>query len=173
MVLDHWNAWDVDESNLHGRFHAAQKAAVALLVATKTDGKQYDFFLCHILTSSHALRVLLPVLPAKYHVPLVRQWFLFAILAYIAQLRPKIDESFIEDFVPKEGKDSWEYVRHMALKGEYATDAHWVKGLRAMMVAEEGWGGEGGWWLKAACRLAGGFGGWGGFDGRTEGYKAY
>lgn len=171
-VLDHWNAWEVDEANLADRFEKAQRAAVTLVVGSRPEGKRYDFFLLHALTSSHALRILLPHVPEKFHISLVRQWYLFVILAYIGQLRPKVNLDVIEDFEPEKGKDTWKYVQYEAVNGKYATDAHWVKGLRAMMVAEETWGDDDGWWRKAACRLAVEFDGWGGFDHRTAGYKA-
>lgn len=173
VVLDHWNAWDISVDTLQEGLHLAQRAAVAVLVASKKPGKKYDFFLCHVLTSSHAVRILLPDVPAKFHVPLIRQWFLFLILAYVGQLRPEIDTKLIEDFQPQEGADSWKYVKHRALNSEYATDAHWVKALRAMMVAEETWGEDDGWWRKAACRLADEFNSWGGFDEQTEGYQPH
>lgn len=73
------------------------------------------------------MRVLLPFIPAKFHVSIVRQWWLLALAAYIAVLRPKIDV----DYVPGEGElkgKGWEYVEHKALTGEWATDAHYVKG---------------------------------------------
>lgn len=173
VVLDHWNAWDVTEATLNDRFREAQETAVALLVATKQDHRKYDFFLCHLLTSSHALRIILPNAPAKFHVPLVRQWFLFVLLAYIGQLRPKVDTKLVTDFQPKIGEDSWKYVQYQALNGGYKTDAHWVKALRAMMVAEETWSEQDGYWRKAACRLTTDFTGWGGFDEETEGYQPH
>lgn len=175
VVLNHWNAWDLgnDEKALQERLHAAQRAAVALLVATKQEGRKYDFFLCHLLTSSHAIRILLPLAPTAFHAKLVRQWWLFVLLAYVGQLRPKIDAQIIDDFEPENEKESWKYVKHEALTGKYRTDAHWVKALRAMMAAEDTWGEDEGWWRKAACKLAAEFKGWGGFDEETEGYQPH
>ena len=71
-----------------------------------------------------------------------------------------------EDF-DTQGK-GWEYVKEMAVKGEYYTDAHYVKGLRALMVARETWGeGDDGFWVRCGVKLAREFDGWGGFgDGR-------
>lgn len=188
-VLDHWNAWQLPSSpdELKNTFAEAQKAAVALVVATNppatsdttsssTSGenthsteKYYDFFLVHLLTSSHAIRILLPLVPSKFQIPIIRQWFFFTLSAYIGQSRPRISLSLIEDYdVAGRG---WKYVNHMALTSEHATDAHYVKALRAMLVAEETWGEDDQYWLKAAVRMAGEFEGWGGFDSLTKGYK--
>ena len=59
---------------------------------------EYDFFYVHLLTTSHAVRIILPLIPAEYHVRLVREWWLLVIAIYIAQLRPKIDKQRITDF---------------------------------------------------------------------------
>lgn len=171
IILDHWNAWDVTDGNLKQSFQAAQEAAVAVVVATNRPGRKYDFFLLHVLTTSHALRILLPEIPAKFQLALVRGWFLFAIMAYAGQLRPAIDPDVISGHKMEPGKDSWKYVKHAALTSSFATDAHFVKGLRALLVAEETWGSQDEWWLKAASKLAVEFDGWGGFEAETEGYK--
>lgn len=76
-MLEHWNAWQVEDPR--AQFEESQKAAVALLVGTPRPGGRegkYDFFIVHLLTSSHAVRILLPLIPAKFQVPLVRQWWL-------------------------------------------------------------------------------------------------
>ena len=104
---------------------------------TPSDDKRYDFFAVHLLTTSHAVRILLPLLPAKFHIPLVRQWWLFTLLVYIAQLRPKINIDTIK-LVELEGRD-WSYVTEKALKGRYKTDAHYVKALRSMHEASRTW----------------------------------
>ena len=55
-------------------------------------------------------------------------------------------------------------MKERAVRGEYYTDAHYVKALRALMVAEETWGDDGGQlYLKGAIKLAEEFDGWGGF----------
>ena len=89
-ALEHWNSWDLKKPT--EQFAESQKVAVALLVAAQSkQDERYDFFAVHLLTSSHAVRTLLPILPSKHHIPLVRQWWLFTLLVYISQLRPKIN----------------------------------------------------------------------------------
>lgn len=122
LVLEHWNAWKIVDPKK--QFEESQEAAVALVTKTVLAGTHaYDFFLVHILTTSHAVRILLPLIPKKFHVSLVRQWWLLAIAVYICQLRPRISD----DIEAKPSKQ-WNYVESKAVNGRWATDAHYVKG---------------------------------------------
>ncbi|KAF2805946.1 uncharacterized protein BDZ99DRAFT_395001 [Mytilinidion resinicola] len=160
LVLEYWNAWEL--SDPRQQFEDSQQAAVALLVATQEVGKEeFDFFAVHLLTTSHAVRILLPLVPARWHVSLVRQWWLFTLSVYIAQLRPKVELERITGY-ELEGR-GWKFVVDKALKSEHALDAHFVKGLRAMKVASETWGDAHDFYLKAAVRFADSFTDWGGF----------
>ncbi|KKY19077.1 hypothetical protein UCDDS831_g05709 [Diplodia seriata] len=170
-VLEYWNALAVPANDPTAIFEAVQRAAVELLVATKggDDGKEngeeekYDFFLVHALTTSHALRRLLPGLPARCHVPLVRQWWLLVVTVYVAQHRPAVERRRVED-VDLDGRD-WDgfVVGEAALRGRWRNDAHYVKALRAMKNAADTWGDPRQFFLKAAVRFATDFTGWGGF----------
>ncbi|KAL8645184.1 MAG: hypothetical protein Q9226_007415 [Calogaya cf. arnoldii] len=167
IMLEYWNAWQISDPTQD--FKASQMAAAALLVASrKPGGAPYDFFLVHVLTTSHAVRILLPLLPPKYHIPLVRQWWLLTLSVYIAQLRPEILLSSVSDFDLK-GRD-WEWVNKQAIEAKHAMDAHFVKGLRAMKTAAETWGDDDRFYSKAAVRFGQEFDGWGGFGrSSTEG----
>ena len=170
-ALEHWNSWQL--KNPRDQFAESQKLAVALLVAAQTpndDDKNYDFFAVHLLTTSHAVRILLPLLPSKFHVPLIRQWWLFTLLVYIAQLRPKINIDTIK-LVELEGRD-WSYVTEHALTSKYRTDAHYVKALRSMREASKTWGDPNSFYLKAAVKMAEEFEGWGGFGPRDAELEA-
>ena len=159
-VLEHWNAWRL--SNPKKQFEESQYAAVAILVATHEPGsKKYDFFLVHLLTSSHAVRILLPFIPAKFHVALVRQWWLLTLAVYIAQVRPAIEIDRVLNF--KLNGETWEWVDKHAIEGKWALDAHYVKALRAMKEAAQTWGDENEFYLKAAIKFGQEFDGWGGF----------
>ena len=127
-LVDYWNAWDLG-ADPKAQFEDSQSVATALIVATHDSLKRYDFFLMHLLTSSHAVRILLPTVPPKFQIPLVRQWWLFTLLAYTGQMRPKIETSLIEDY-PLDGKN-WKDTDHLALTSEHAQDAHYVKGICA------------------------------------------
>ncbi|KAL9535702.1 Baeyer-Villiger oxidase [Sphaerulina musiva] len=165
-ALEYWNSWDLKDPK--AQFAQSQKLAVALVVAADepSNAKGYDFFGVHLLTSSHAVRTLLPLLPNKYHIPLVRQWWLFTLLVYIAQLRPKVNIDTIK-LVDLDGRD-WKLVTERALRGKYNTDAHFVKALRCMHECSKTWGDANQFYLKAAVKMAEDFDGWGGFGGFVE-----
>lgn len=159
LLLEYWNSWELTDPKK--QFEDSQRVATALLVGTPSKrSPRYDFFLLHILTSSHAIRILLPLIPSKWHVSLVRQWWLFALSAYIMELRPTIDLKRIEDYDLK-GRD-WKYVVDRAVNSEWATEAHFVKGCRSLKVVSETWGDEDQFYLKAAVRFAEEFNHWGG-----------
>ena len=129
VFLEYWNAWDLSSSNPKQQFEDSQKTAVAVLMATEPPaegGAKFDFFFVHLLTSSHAVRILLPLIPNKFHMALVRQWWMFALAVYVAQMRPTIDLDRIKDYELKER--GWKYVTDKALNSEYSLDAHFVKG---------------------------------------------
>ena len=161
VVLEYWNAWTLPDPK--EQFRQSQEAAVALLVGSQGDkhaGTAFDFYFVHVLTSSHAVRTLLPLVPPKFELSLVRQWWLFTIITYICQLRPEIDMSKIREY--KLDGRGWKGVDHSALAGKHGHDAHYVKGLRAMKDAEKLWGENDGFWLKAAVKFADEFGDWSG-----------
>ncbi|TVY41738.1 Questin oxidase [Lachnellula occidentalis] len=154
LVLEHWNAWTI--TNPTEQFRASQEAAMNLLVRTVKPGTHaYDFFMVHILTTSHAVRILLPVVPKKFHVSLVRQWWLLTIAVYVSQLRPVVDE----DLEGKPGK-GWAYVEEMAVSGPWSGDTHYVKALRAMKEAAFTWGDVHELYLSSAVHFADDFKGW-------------
>lgn len=159
LVLEYWNSWRLP--NPKKQFEDSQHAAAALLVATHEPGSKYDFFQVHLLTTSHAVRILLPLIPAKFHVALVRQWWLLTLAVYIVQFRPEIKLNIITGYDPK-GR-GWEWVDKQAVEGKWALDAHYVKGLRAMKEAAQTWGDEERYFVKAAVRFGEEFDGWGGF----------
>ena len=174
VLMDHWNAWSLDPFNASSQFEQSQRVAAAILLCAhdhtphQNPANQYDFFFVHLLTTSHAIRILLPVLPAQFHVPVLRQWWLLTLAVYITQGRPEIKIERVEGFKRKEGR-GWDWVKEQAVEGRWYRDAHFVKGLRALMVAGETWGddkdGLGGndFWLKGAVKLGEEFDGWGGF----------
>lgn len=172
-VLEYWNQWDLKKPT--DQFAESQKLAVAILVAAQSDEaeaeaeEKYDFFAVHLLTTSHAIRILLSFVPPKNQIPLIRQWWLFTLLVYISQLRPSINIDRIK-LVELEGRD-WKYVTQKAVEGKWRTDAHFVKALRSMHEASRTWGDANQFYLKAAVKVAEEFDGWGGFGPRDETLK--
>ncbi|KAF6836807.1 hypothetical protein CPLU01_03388 [Colletotrichum plurivorum] len=156
LVLEYWNAWTITDPVK--QFEESQELAVALLVATIAPGSHaYNFFTVHLLTTSHAVRILIPFIPAKFHVSLVRQWWLFTLSVYISLLRPEIDP----DNVDKDLKSRhWGHVEHEALNSRWATDAHFVKAIRAMKEAARTWGDVHERYLASALTFVDNFQGW-------------
>lgn len=158
LVLEHWNAWKIVDPLK--QFQDSQEAALALLTQTVGVGTHsYDFFFVHLLTTSHAVRVLLPFIPKSFHISLVKQWWLLVVAVYIAQLRPKISEDIEEK--PKQG---WKYVEDKAVNGPYSSEAHYVKALRAIRDMAFTWGDVHERYLAAAVQLSDDFRGWTGFE---------
>ncbi|RAK96192.1 questin oxidase family protein [Aspergillus ibericus CBS 121593] len=160
-LLNHWNAWKIQDPVK--QFRESQELAAAVLMGTHSDrtSEQYDFFFVHILTTSHAVRVLLPLIPPQFQVSLVRQWWLLTLSVYIAQLRPELDLDRIRKY-ELTGRD-WTWTAKQAVKGEYSTDTHYVKALRAFRECADTWGDAESFYLKAAVKFGEEFNGWGGF----------
>lgn len=167
-VVAYVNSWEITYPTL--QLSQAYYFASLLLSSTspqlRDDG--FDFFLVHVLTTAHAVRVLLPHLPSEHHVTLLKEWLIVAVLAYIAQKRPKLDVACVKD-LDLQGRD-WEYVRGQAIGSKYSTDAHFVKACRALRVGAETWrhNDDGDWFLKCAVKFVSEFDGWGGFDTEAE-----
>lgn len=168
LILEYWNSWALTDAT--AQFAESQRAAVLLFTGTVPPGHHqqpgYDFFLVHLLTTSHAVRIMLPFIPETFQVPLVRQWWLFTLTTYISQLRPTIKESYITDYELK-GRD-WGWVGKVALTSKHRNDAHYVKALRAMKEAANTWGDKDDWFLRAAVRFGEEFDHWTGFGPEDE-----
>ncbi|WEW58586.1 hypothetical protein PRK78_004054 [Emydomyces testavorans] len=158
-LLEHWAAWDI--TNATEQFEAVQHFATALLV--NSSAKPHDFFFVHLLTTTHALRVLFPSTPAQYHVSLLKQWWLLALGVYIAELRPRFSASSIDEIenYDLKGRD-WHWVSQHALQDKMSVSAHYVKPLRTMKEAEQTWGDPDRFYLRAALKFIDEFEGWGG-----------
>ncbi|KAF7585245.1 hypothetical protein BBP40_011596, partial [Aspergillus hancockii] len=88
-ILEHWNAWDIVKPA--AQLKELMQVAGVLLIESRTEAGEYDFFLAHALTVGHAVRVLLPVFPGEWRVDVMRQFWLFVLSVYVAQLRPGVD----------------------------------------------------------------------------------
>lgn len=125
LILEYWNAWQLNDPTKD--FQLSQEAAVALLVETVRPGTHsFNFLIVHLLTTSHAVRILLPFIPPEHHVTLVREWWLLVIAIFIIKGRPRPDPDNVDR---KIGKKSWNYVEQEALTSPYSKDAHYVKGM--------------------------------------------
>lgn len=123
LIMEYWNAWEIDDAR--EQFQLSQEAAVALFQTVRSGTHSYNFFIVHLLTTSHAIRIILPFFPAEHHVPLVRAWWLLAIAVFIVKGRPRPDLNNVDSDL--EG-NTWKHVEYQALNSQYAKDAHYVKG---------------------------------------------
>jgi hypothetical protein len=157
-LLNYWGSWKIE--NPMEQFRESQQLAVALLIGTSDAGSsdKFDWFFATVLATSHAVRVMLPSIPAQFQIPLLRQWWLNTLGIYIAQLRPEIDIDRIHK-LDTNGKD-WEWVSQQAVKGAFSTDASFVQTTRALKEQAETWGDGDGFFLKAAVRFVTEFKGW-------------
>lgn len=165
ILMSYFHSWTITEPTK--QFSQSQHLASMLLISTSpnlpTPGHGYDFFLVHLLTSSHAIRILLPFFPMESHLRLVKQWLLITLALYIAQLRPFLLEAAEAQKSYDLEARGWEFVEDKAVNGPHKYDAHFVKGCRAMKEAAKTWGDGDEWFLKCAVRFANEFDGWGGF----------
>ena len=169
--LEHWNALEVSGpgNGIEDRFEELFDVSVRLAIETGDRETQFDFFLIHILTVAHGIRILLPTLfPRDKWESIYRQFWLWTLLMYIAQLRRPIVTGSSDKFDLK-GRD-WKWVSEQALTDKWSLDAHYVKVVRALKVGAEVHGEKGGWYLKACVRFMEEFEGWVGFGRGVEDY---
>lgn len=164
ILVEHFKSWKIGDPK--NAFEQSQRLATTLLISTSSakpiNGHGYDFFLLHVLTTSHAVRIIVPFISAEYHITLLKEWALITLALYIAQLRPKLDVQQILDFDAK-GK-TWDDTTKLALESEHKYDAHYVKGIRAMREAAALWGDKDDFFQKAAVKFATEFDEWHGFS---------
>ncbi|KJR81700.1 uncharacterized protein SPSK_00785 [Sporothrix schenckii 1099-18] len=158
-LLEYWHAWDLTgrdepvQNDLTLRVREAQDVSADMLVASVVPGTHsYNFFVCHALTTSHAVRVLLPEIPPALHVGVLQQWWLLALATYVAVGRPPVDP----DNVPKDHRKTkgWTYVEQQAVSSRWSTDEHYIKN------AARTWGDIQDRYLNAAVWFADDFEGW-------------
>lgn len=133
-IMDYWNAWNFDDP-VKALEHA-QEAAVEVVIGSanpSTKSGPYNFYYAHILTSSHAMRVLLPLIPADRQISMLRQWWLFTIAVYLFRNRPAIDSNNINKTL--DGRD-WAYVEDKAINSDRLTEAHYIKGKIILHILE-------------------------------------
>lgn len=150
-LLDHCNAWTISTDPLT-HFRESQAAAAALFVGAAQSEKKHDLDLLRPLAMNHAILVILPSVPEKFHIRLVRQWWLTTLAIYIAELRPEINKDSITTY-DIQGKD-WTWVAKQALRSPHATNSRFVEGLHALKEIGGTWKESGDYYLKAAVKFA-------------------
>ncbi|KAJ0326869.1 hypothetical protein COL5a_006420 [Colletotrichum fioriniae] len=160
-VIEHWHAWVVEDPDT--QLGDCAKMAAELFMETRNNEEgMFDFYVAHILTFAHALRILLPLWSHEQKVSVMRQYGLYTMMVYIAQLRPGLD--WDEDGLSKGGETpAWDTIFKNSLNSKWMIDVHFPKVVRGMKVVEDTWGASGGLYQRAADVFVNKFNGWGGY----------
>jgi Questin oxidase-like len=145
VVLEYWNALEID--NLTSQFEEMQRLAVALAISVRKSVKQPSALTKNLLHSSRAVRVLLPLIPPKYCVPLIRQWWLLVITTYVCNGRVESATQQIAR-VDADGMD-WGTVEARSQRNGLH-DAYFIAEIVAIRQMAETWGDPDRYYLKAA-----------------------
>jgi hypothetical protein len=154
QIFSHYNQWTINQEDLPKSIEELFDLTVYLYGAThKSNEIEFDFFLLHLLTSMHAMRIIYSHLnnPEIFE-HILLQFFYFAIVIYISQLRPEINEQLIYDYKIDNEKSNWNYVIDRTLNTKLIDDAHAVKVIRALRDAEKIYGNKNGLYLKTAVK---------------------
>ncbi|KAL7266095.1 hypothetical protein RUND412_011372, partial [Rhizina undulata] len=169
LVLSYYHQLHIQD--LIEKHRLLNEAATWLLCAIHEPGKpEYDFFICHLVTVSYAVRTLMPLLPENYCEGLLSGHWLFIVIVYIIQLRPEIRKELVEE-VKINGRDWDDVVRkifsHEKKEGK-VEDVHYLKMLRAAKDSARLWKDYEEFYLKAACKFGWEFKEWTGFGSEEE-----
>ena len=165
-MIEHWDAWQVAEP-LQQLEHICDVSTL-LLLSTMDAEKEFDFYLLHLMTAAHALRVIWHIFPPERQAPMLREFAISAIAMYICQKRPSLKVSQIEA-VETKGRD-WQWVQQTAIDHPGRLDVHFFKAVRAPMAFKDTFGEKDGFYLKAAIKFLETFSGWTGFGLGLDGF---
>ena len=154
LVLSHFDQWQINSNNLGKTIEDLFDFSVYLYGAThKPDHIDFDFFLLHVLTSMHAIRMIYPHLnDPRLTEHILCQFFYIASMLYISQLRPEINKKLIHAYPIDDAKKNWNYVIEQSVNTKLAEDSHLVKVVRALRDAEAAYGAKDGIYLKTAIK---------------------
>ncbi|CAF1096970.1 unnamed protein product [Adineta steineri] len=152
-ILYHYNQWKIND-NIEKTIEELFDLTVYIYGAThKSNQIEFDFFLLHLLTSMHAIRMIHSHIDNQQILQhILFQFFYFAIVVYISQLRPEINEHLINDYKIDNAVKTWNYVIDKTLNTELIDDAHLVKVVRTLRDAEKIYGDKNGFYLKTAVK---------------------
>ncbi|CAF3853899.1 unnamed protein product [Rotaria sp. Silwood1] len=153
-VLSHYNQWKMNKENIEKTIEELFDLAVYAYGAThKPNDIEFGFVLLHLVTAMHAIRIIYPhINNQKTFEHILLAVFYFAIVVYVYQLRPEINEHLINDYKMDDEKNNWNYVIERILNTELMNDVHVVKVLRALKDAEKVYGYKDGFYLKTAVK---------------------
>ncbi|OAQ95628.1 hypothetical protein LLEC1_04065 [Akanthomyces lecanii] len=153
LILDYWNAWQIIDAT--EQFHDVQEAAVALFATSRS--RSFHLYAAQLLTASNSIRILLPNIPAEYHVSLLRQWWLLAIAVCLVTGRPQPNSA---NLVKDAGGRGWKHVIDKAVNGPFLADASYLKAVRAIKETATTWGDADELYLRSALTFVDNFTEW-------------
>lgn len=154
QILFHFNQWRMNRDDPANTIEELFDLTVHVYGGThKSNQIVFDFFLVHLLTSMHAIRILHSHIDQRdIFEHILFQFFYFAIVMYISQLRPEINEQLVNDYPIDANEKHWSYVIDRTLNTKIVDDAHAVKVVRALRDAEQVYGYKNGLYLKTAVK---------------------
>ena len=154
VIMYHYNQWNIDRKTLEKAIEELFDFSIYVYGAThKSDDIEFDFYLLHLVTSMHAIRIIYSYLNNKKIVQhILLQFIYFAIAVYICKLRPEINENFIDNYIIDTATKNWDYVIDRTLNTKLAEDVHLVKIIYSLREAEKVYGNKNGFYLKAAVK---------------------
>jgi hypothetical protein len=147
----------LDVTNLPNLMPQCADLAALLECAVHKRGEPaFDFYLNHILTLTSSIRISLPIFPVECSVQFVRSLPVLITIAYISQLRPKIDTELIEAVELAEGMTWGDVFRDFhegeGLEGKWL-EAHLLRAMRNLMEFGKMWEEKEGFFMRAAVKL--------------------
>ncbi|KAK9460196.1 uncharacterized protein V1516DRAFT_679200 [Lipomyces oligophaga] len=129
----------LDLSNPNDTIYQISYATSLLVTATHNKGDyQVDFALVHTLTASHAVLILLPLLPMQYKISLLVNLWIFILRTYIQVGRPLINPNLIWEYGGVQHEQmTWDHIVDLALTGPMMFDPHYLKVIRALKALYE------------------------------------
>ena len=136
-VLEYWNSWSITDVSVQLR--DSQRLAVLLLTASTIASSGHveentrEITFLPALKASRALRILLPLVPARFHIALLRQWWLSVLSIYILHRRPSVDPARISGQMFEHGRldgdEDWNELKRMASLLYAVEDADRLQGM--------------------------------------------
>ena len=168
--VEYWRAWDLaGTDDLTPKLKEAQRVFAGLLVAPGQ--AQHSVSLATALSVSHGVRVLLPFVPAKYHLCILQQWWLLALAVYIESGLPAVP---VAAEGPAATIQDWRHVKDKAITSNqpYMMGTYSVKlssfylihanstALHSLHTASQTWPDESDYYLATAVRFVDDFSFW-------------
>jgi hypothetical protein len=145
IMLEYWNALKLNDVTT--QFEEMQRLVVAFSISQPKSRSR------NIVHSSAAVRVLLPLIPWHVRVPLIKQWWLLAISAYISNGREPMDAGMRRIANENIQQTRWWGVESTA-EAKWTHDAIVLGELVSLRQMAETWEDSGKYFLKAASIVA-------------------